>query len=260
MIENFLFSFAFCSTYMVIVFLLARRLNFFSLVDVAWSYGFVLLAGFYFWLLPGATERKLLLLVCVALWSLRLGTYLALRLRAHFPMEDGRYTQLAKDYQPRVQWRFFWFFQYQGWSIAFLSTPFLFVMSNSTLPLQPIEYLGAALFLVALSGEALADFQLSRFKANPANRGRVCKSGLWRYSRHPNYFFESCIWLSYFVFALGSENGWITVYVPLVMLYLILRVTGVPPAEQQSIKSKGEEFRRYQQETSVFFPWFPKKS
>jgi steroid 5-alpha reductase family enzyme len=91
-------------------------------------------------------------------------------------------------------------------------------------------------------------------------RGRACRVGLWRYSRHPNYFFEWLIWIAFFVFALGSPYGWITVYCPLLMLYFLLRVTGIPATEEQALKSRGEAYRECQRTTSVFVPWFPKKS
>jgi steroid 5-alpha reductase family enzyme len=99
---------------------------------------------------------------------------------------------------------------------------------------------------------------LHRFKANPANRGRTCQAGLWRYSRHPNYFFEWVVWVGFFVFALGSPWGWTAVASPIVMLYILLFVTGVPAAEAASLRSRGDEFRAYQHTTSTFVPWLRK--
>ncbi|HEX3730690.1 MAG TPA: DUF1295 domain-containing protein [Opitutaceae bacterium] len=109
-----------------------------------------------------------------------------------------------------------------------------------------------------LFGEGLADSQLSAFKADPAHRGQVCRAGLWRFSRHPNYFFEWTVWVGYFVLACGSPGGWIGVISPAAMLWLLLRVTGIPMAEQQSLRSKGEAYRQYQRTTSAFVPWFPR--
>jgi steroid 5-alpha reductase family enzyme len=113
--------------------------------------------------------------------------------------------------------------------------------------------------LAAITGEALADAQLAAFKRDAANRGRVCEAGLWRYSRHPNYFFEWLIWVAYFVFAVGSPWGWVALIGPASILYLLLRVTGIPMTEEQSLRSRGDAYRRYQRTTSAFIPWLPKK-
>jgi steroid 5-alpha reductase family enzyme len=116
------------------------------------------------------------------------------------------------------------------------------------------------LWLGAIAGEALADRQLQRFKADPANRGAVCQRGLWRYSRHPNYFFEWLVWVAYFVMALASPWGWLTLYCPALMLYFLLRVTGIPLTEQLSLQARGTAYAEYQRRTSAFVPWWPKRS
>jgi steroid 5-alpha reductase family enzyme len=100
---------------------------------------------------------------------------------------------------------------------------------------------------------------MKRFKADPANKGKVCEAGMWRYSRHPNYFFESLVWWAYFLFALGSPFGWTTVFCPLLMLWFLFRVTGIPLTEEQAVRSKGDAYREYQRTTSAFVPWFKKK-
>jgi steroid 5-alpha reductase family enzyme len=112
-------------------------------------------------------------------------------------------------------------------------------------------------FVVALVGEWVADRQLAAFKADPNNRGRVCRAGLWRYSRHPNYFFEWLVWVAYFVFALPSPWGWLSALSPLLMLFFLFRITGIPATEEQSLRSRGAEYREYQRTTSVFFPRRP---
>ena len=131
---------------------------------------------------------------------------------------------------------------------------------NPAPQLHALELAGAALWLLALGGEALADAQLAAFKRDSANKGRVCAVGLWRFSRHPNYFFEWLIWVAFFVFALGSPRGWVAIIGPASILYLLLRVTGIPLTEEQALRSKGDAYRRYQQTTSAFIPWFPKNS
>ena len=100
--------------------------------------------------------------------------------------------------------------------------------------------------------------QLKQFKANPANKGRVCQAGLWNFSRHPNYFFEWLVWVAFFLFALGSPWGWVTIYCPALMLFFLLKVTGIPMTEELAVKTKGDAYREYQRTTSVFVPWFKK--
>ena len=125
--------------------------------------------------------------------------------------------------------------------------------------MDPVEWVGIALWLFAVAGESLADYQLKQFKADSANHGQVCQIGLWHYSRHPNYFFEWLIWLSFFSFALGSPWGILTVYCPALMLYFLLRVTGIPMTEDLAVKTKGEEYRQYQRTTSKFVAWLRRK-
>ena len=152
----------------------------------------------------------------------------------------------------------FGFFQLQAISVVALGVAFLLAAQNPSPALHPFEIAGAALWLLAISGEALADAQLAAFKRDPVNKGRVCDVGLWRFSRHPNYFFEWLIWVADFVFALASPWGWVAIIGPAGILFLLLRVTGIPMAEQQSLRSKGDAYRRYQQTTNAFVPWFPK--
>jgi steroid 5-alpha reductase family enzyme len=129
-------------------------------------------------------------------------------------------------------------------------------MKKAKLPL--LEYIGAGIWLIALTGEAIADWQLDQFKKDPANKGKVCNKGLWNYSRHPNYFFEWLIWVGYFVFALASPYGFIAIISPAIILYLLLNVTGIPATEEQSVRSKGDLYKEYQRTTSAFVPWFKK--
>jgi steroid 5-alpha reductase family enzyme len=152
----------------------------------------------------------------------------------------------------------FKFFQMQAVSVVLLGAAFLVTSINPAPALHPFEIAGLALFLIALTGEALADRQLAAFKRDSANRGRVCDTGLWRYSRHPNYFFEWLVWVAFFVFALGSPWGWVAIIGPASILWLLLRVTGIPMNEEQNLRSRGDAYRRYQQSTSVFVP-LPKR-
>ena len=139
-----------------------------------------------------------------------------------------------------------------------LSAPFL-IAALDPQPLSAVEYTAAGLWLAALAGELEADRQLTGFKADPANRGRVCDAGLWRYSRHPNYFFEWIIWVAFSLFAITSPWGAIGLVSPSLILYFLLRVTGIPATEAQAVRSKGDASRHYQETTSAFVPWWPKR-
>lgn len=240
------------------LFLLCRRLDNYGFVDVAWSYAFGLAALFYACAGPGWVPRKLLLAVMAGVWSLRLGTHLLRRVAGHHPEEDGRYRQLRKDWAGNFGLKMFGFFQVQALSVVLLGVAFLLPMLNATRGFHPLELAGAALWVVAIAGESLADAQLGAFKRHAEDRRKVCDVGLWHYSRHPNYFFEWLAWVAYFGFALGSPWGWLAAVGPASILYLLLRVTGIPLTEEQSLRSKGEAYRRYQRTTSAFIPLPPR--
>jgi steroid 5-alpha reductase family enzyme len=242
-----------------LLYLTARRIDNYGIIDIAWSYAFGAMAAFYALAGPGWPVRRALIAALAVVWSLRLGTHLFVRVMSHHPVEDGRYVQLRQDWAANFAPKMFGFFQMQAASVVLLSVAFLAACLNPTPALHPLELAGTVLWIVAISGEALADAQLAAFKRDATNRGRVCDLGLWRYSRHPNYFFEWLIWVAYFVFALGSPWGWLAVIGPATILFLLLRVTGIPLTEEQSLRSRGDAYRRYQQTTSAFVPWFPKK-
>jgi len=173
--------------------------------------------------------------------------------------EDARYQELRQRWEARgnVQTRFFVFFQAQAFLAAVVSLPILLAASNEG-RLGVLAFAGAALWLVAAPLEAVADRQLARFKQDSTQKGATLRSGPWRYSRHPNYFFQWLTWVGYALVALEAPQGWLGLLAPALMLYLILCVTGVPPAEESSLRSRGDDYRTYQRETSVFVPWFPR--
>lgn len=242
-----------------VLYIFARRIDNYGIVDIAWSYAFGALAVLYAFLAPGWPVRRALIATLAVIWSARLGTHLAIRVIGHHPEEDGRYKQLRKDWAANFVAKMAWFFQMQAASVVLLGAAFLIITLNPTPTFHPLEIGGAVLWLIAISGEALADAQLAAFKRQPANKTKVCDVGLWHYSRHPNYFFEWLIWVSYFVFALASPWGWVAIIGPASILYLLLRVTGIPMTEAQSLRSRGDAYRRYQATTSAFIPWFPKR-
>jgi steroid 5-alpha reductase family enzyme len=244
---------------MALVWRLAVRIGNAGIVDIAWSAGFAPLVIFYAASGSGAAARRALIAAMVSLWSLRLAGYLYLRVSSHHPQEDRRYARLRSDWGAQANRKMFGFFQLQAALLALLSAPWLLICLNRQTRLQPLEWAACLLWLAAIAGESLADRQLQRFRADPANRGAVCQLGLWRYSRHPNYFFEWLVWVAYFVMALASPWGWLTLYCPALMLYFLLRVTGIPLTEQLSLQSKGAAYADYQRRTSAFVPWLPKR-
>jgi len=244
---------ALCITF-GLVFLFARRIDNYGIVDIAWSYAFAALAVSYAILGGGLAIRRAAIAAMAALWSARLGTHLLVRIARKHPVEDGRYQQLRKDWGSRFGAKMAGFFQLQALSVVFLGIPFLASCTDPAPGLRPIEWCACGLWTLAILGETLADSQLSRFKSDNSNSGKVCDVGLWRYSRHPNYFFEWVIWVSYFLFGCLSPLGWIGVLSPAAILFLLLRVTGIPATEEQSIRSKGAAYLDYQRRTSAFVP------
>lgn len=242
-----------------LVFLIARKLDNYGIVDVAWALGFAPLALFYGVAADGAPSRRAIITVMAVLWSLRLGSYLARRVLGHLDTEDGRYRQLRLEWEGKLVPKMARFFQFQALVLVALSVPFLLAALNPAPELSTLELGAAALWLVALAGEAIADAQLAAFKRLPSNHGRVCDSGLWGWSRHPNYFFEALIWVAFALFALGSPWGWIALYCPALMLLFLLKMTGVKYTEEQLLRSKGAAYRRYQERTSAFVPWPPRR-
>lgn len=138
------------------------------------------------------------------------------------------------------------------------SLPILIAARNPAPGPAWYDWLGVAIWVLALGGESLADRQLARFRRDPANRGGVCQQGLWRYSRHPNYFFEWLHWWAYVAMGLAGPFGWVTLAGPAVMLFFLLKVTGVPPTEARALESRGEAYRAYQRTTNAFFPGPPR--
>lgn len=256
---------AFVGAEMTATWLLARRLRNFGVVDVVWSLGFTplalgalacgeLVAGG-----PAPWERRAVLAAMATAWSLRLGIHLWIRVKAHHPAEDVRYARLRAEWGNRADRRMLGFYLLQGVLQVVLALPFLWVgLSRSPagawLGLGPWEVLGLVLWLVGIVGEGIADRQLARFRADPANRGGVCRAGLWNHSRHPNYFFEWLVWVGYAAYASASPWGWLAWASPALMYHFLVNVTGIPMTEELSVKSRGDAYRDYQRTTNAFFP------
>jgi steroid 5-alpha reductase family enzyme len=228
-----------------------------GIVDVAWSANLAFLAILYAALGSGFHERRVLVALMGGIAGLRLAVHI--HRRAHGQPEDGRYQTLRRQWGGNLAVKFLFFFLFQGLIDLVLATPFLLAAVNPAPRIAPLEWAGVVLWMLAIAGETSADRVLERFKENPANRGKTCREGLWRFSRHPNYFFEWLAWIAYAVFAFASPFGWIALVCPALMLCFLLRVTGIPATEAQALKSRGDDYREYQRTTSAFVPWKPKQ-
>jgi steroid 5-alpha reductase family enzyme len=231
-------------------------------VDTIWTFSLGLVgAGSALWPISGMAPnpRQWLVAALAAIWSLRLGLHIAVRSAGI--TDDPRYAAFAAEWGVDSPRRMFVFLQNQG----FGSIPLVFaIFVAARFPTQALrlqDYLGALILLVGISGEAWADAQLKQFRADPANQGRVCDAGLWRWSRHPNYFFERFGWLAYPVIAIALSYpwGWVALLAPVFMYWILVHVTGIPPLEQQMLRSRGARYRDYQLRTSAFFPLPPHK-
>lgn len=251
-----------CAT-MFVLWLRQQRTRDATAVDVAWAANLGGLAVLYACFSDGDPARRALVALLAGGASARLALHLFVdrtRARAQIARgEDGRYRTLREKWGSAAGRNFFVFFQAQALLDVLLSLPFL-VACASTAPLGLLDAVALALGVVALTGEWLADRQLARFRADPAQRGRTCRAGLWRFSRHPNYFFQWLLWCSYALLAWSGPLGALGLVGPVVMLVLILFVTGIPPTEAQALRSRGDDYRAYQRTTSAFVPWFPRGS
>lgn len=229
--------------------------------DVFWSFG-VGAVGIATILLSNAMdlpERQYLVAALLAAWSLRLGSHILCRtLRSR---DDPRYEKLRKEWGEAANIRMFFFLQSQALAGLVLVVCVYVAAARPATELELGDYLGVLTMLIALAGEATADSQLKRFNEDPANYGKVCDTGLWRWSRHPNYFFEWLAWVSYVLIGadFGGDYliGWLSVAAPVLMYVLLRHVSGVPPLEQHMLATR-PDFRDYQRRTSVFFPLPPR--
>lgn len=243
---------------MAVLWLVQRATRNAGVVDVGWAGGLGALVVLYALLAPGDPLRRVLVGVLAGAWSLRLASYI-LTNRVLGRSEDGRYQALRARWGERAQPYFFVFFQAQAVLDVLFSLPFLVAMTNPRQGIGAWGVAGVLVWLAAVAGEAVADRQLAAFRADPVNRGRTCRVGLWRASRHPNYFFEWVHWWSYVLLAVGSPWWALTLVGPALMAFFLFKVTGIPATEAQALVSRGEDYRDYQRTTSAFIPWFPKK-
>ncbi len=227
-------------------------------VDVAWSLAIGVLGVAAAAAGDGATVQRVLTGAIAGTWSARLSWHLLRHRVLGHGGEDGRYRALREHWGSRANAGFFVVYQAQVVIALVFALPFWFLAQFTAGRITPVQWAGLAVLVLAQLAEAAADRQLERHREDSAQRGRTCRAGLWRYSRHPNYFFE---WLSWCGIALvaAPAMGAIALLQPAVMFALVRFVSGVPFTEKQALRSRGDDYRRYQRETNAFFPWRPRR-
>ena len=226
-----------------------------GMIDPIWAYSLGLVAVLYAVLGNGAPLTRALTALGGLVWGVRLGTHLW---RRNFGQpEDARYHRFREEWGDEAASKMFWFFQLQVVVSMLLSIAFLVPSYRIEPPATGWMLLAVALWVASVIGEALADRQLKRFKADPANRDAVCRAGLWRYSRHPNYFFECVHWLAYIALSVGTPWAWFTLLPPVLMAFLLLKLSGIPLLEESMAKRR-PGYAEYMRTTSALIPWPPR--
>jgi steroid 5-alpha reductase family enzyme len=259
MIQVMLTGLAAILVYMSVQWVFSLILKNASIVDIFWGPGFALAAWVYYFSTPdGFSTRKLLIVVLVTIWGLRLGWHIGRRNVGHG--EDYRYAAWRKQYGAVWWWRsYLQVFLLQGILMWIISTPLMLAQFQAEpAALTVLDVLGVVIWLIGFVFEAGGDWQLTQFKANPANKGKVMRTGFWRLTRHPNYFGDAFLWWGYFVIALSVPGGFLTVFAPALMTLMLMRVSGVALLEKNLTKTK-PEYADYIASTNAFFPGWPRK-
>lgn len=241
----------------LVLYLIQLRTRDATAVDAGWGAGLVCAGSLYAALGDGDLSHRVLIAV---LSGFEFGRVALVVVRRFGAGEDSRYAELRARWRARnaEQTRFFVFYQAQALLVPLLGIPFVAAVENRHPGLEPVEWVGVAVWAAGAAFELVADTQLRRFKSE--HRGETMRSGLWRYSRHPNYFGQWLTWIGFALIALAAPYGWAGLVAPALILVLILFVTGIPPSEEQALKHRGEDYRRYQRETSLFVPLPPRRA
>jgi len=262
-----LFTTAGLCAVMSLAWIVQRRLHNAGWVDVFWSFSTgIAAAGAALIPLPGSPAAwptpRALTVGCLALfWGCRLGLYLANR-TAHAHREDVRYARFRQDWGKDFERRLFWLLMIQAAVAALLALCVMLAARNPAPDLRTADLVGSAVLAASVFGEGLADRQMARFRATPGNRGRVCDTGLWALSRHPNYFFECLAWCAYPFFAIGPHFPWgyASLAGPAAMIWLLTKISGIPPLEREMLADRGDAYKNYQARVSAFLPLPPKRT
>ncbi len=229
-----------------------------SLADVGFCGGVFILVLACGLSSDGDLTRRIMVMGMGSMYALRLGWHVwAHRVWNH--SEDARYLKIRQLLGRWEEVGIFLYFQLQVPASMFFAGLLCWIMSHPQVGLRWWDGVGLAIFILAVSGEALADHQLEVFRSKAINKGKTLQTGLWRYSRHPNYFFETLHWWAYVPMAIGLPWAWMAIIWPLLMMSFLVWVTGIPWAEAQAVASRGDEYRNYQRRTSALIPWFPRK-
>jgi steroid 5-alpha reductase family enzyme len=236
------------------LFSLVKKRNDFA--DVAWGLGFVLVAWVSFFLTNGFSARGLVVCVLVSVWGLRLAWHIYLRNRGK--AEDYRYLSMRQEWGAWFYLRsYLQVYILQGFLLFLIALPVLWINKETSSPLGWLDLLGLLVWLFGFYFEVVGDAELARFIKNPENKGKILQSGLWSYTRHPNYFGEVTLWWGIWLLALSVSGGILAIVGPLTITFLILKVSGIPMLEK---KMEGKpEFAEYKRKVSVFVPWPPRK-
>lgn len=206
----------------------------------------------------GAFERRMTVLAIVAAWALRLGSHIGTRTKGGG--EDPRYAKFMEAWGDSAAWRLFLFLQVQALAaFVLVFAVYLAALNDEAYP-RLLDFVGVLVAVAALAGETVSDAQLSRFRKAPQAKTEICETGLWRYSRHPNYFFEWLFWCCWPLFAVSTSHlSWLSLLAPVLMYWLLVHVSGIPPLEEHMLRSRGDQFRILQRRINAFFPG-PRKS
>ena len=243
---------------MAVLWYVQVRIHDASHVDVAWAALIASAAILYALLADGDVRHRLLAAALASMWGFRLAGYLYVS-RIHGKEEDGRYRTLRAKWGAGANRNFAWFFQFQALFVVFFSLPFALICLGPDSTIAAPAWIGVAVWAVGNAGTIVADRQLARWRANPANAGKTARRGLWGWSRHPNYFFEWVSWCGIALVATTAPNGWIAWIVPAGLLFLLFRVTGIPATEGQALRSRAD-YAEYQLTTSAFVPLPPRSA
>lgn len=229
-----------------------------TIVDVGWALGMGASSIYLAFDSTGNTEVRIFVAVLLLVWSCRLGLHLIKARLQHSAVEDSRYQTMRTHLGKYAHLGFFALFQAQALFVLLFMVPLAIVFHRTTPLWQWHDIAALICWGIAVVGESVADKQLEVFKAQPAHQGKTCQIGLWRLSRHPNYFFEWLQWFTYPLIAYGTPYWEATCALPVIMLLFLWKLTGIPYVEAQSLKHRSD-YAAYQEKTSILIPWFPKK-
>lgn len=227
-----------------------------SIVDIGWGLGFVAITLFHFSQLENISAVPLLIVCVIALWGLRLAVYIFIRNKGKG--EDPRYKAWRNDWGKNTWWiSYFKVFLLQGFLMLLISLPIQAVMSYGSNTISVFQIVGLGLWTFGFLFETIGDWQLYNFKHRPENKGKVMQTGLWRYTRHPNYFGESVVWWGVFFISIGSGYFWLSIISPVLITFMLLKVSGVTMLEARY--AGNDAYSNYKRSTSPFLPLPPRK-